>query len=214
MNSLLRPARSVATSAFVFAILDLSGVHAQSVPPPPATAHTDDHVANVVRVGLGVGPATWGKGQKGIGLRGAVTVSTRRNTAFTVRASVVEEFNILGPSPSENVWDLGVLYGAQVTGRRAYLTAEAGIAVVGGMRRGERLTPRVQCYDVLSCLAGAFTPVEYARDPFLTVGIPLELEAGLNLTSKLGISVSVFGNLNTQRALVGTSVGIVIGRLR
>jgi hypothetical protein len=162
-----------------------------------------------VRVGLGLGV-----GSVGVAGRVGLTIDTSENRFLTFRLASVEELAILGPLPAERVWDLGVLYGTQRRSRRTFASAAVGLALVGGVRRGERLPRSMTCTDFLCLLGALFTPTRHEELPFNTVGIPLELEAGFALTSKLGVNASTWANLNPERSMAGLSVGLMVGRLR
>lgn len=196
---------------------DLSAQSNAALGPQMAPA---DGAARVVRFGLGVGGGEMGSGTGAIAARGALTWSQGRIGAITIRTAAVEEFNLFGPLPAESVWDLGVLYGRQTHGRWGYASASAGVALVGGMRRGERISAPQECggYDPLGALgcalAAMFTPVEYRERPFRTLGVPLELEAGFTFTRVLGLNASAWANLNTERTVTGLSIGLVLGKLR
>lgn len=209
---------SMGAMALVATALGLPRAYAQTVPEPHLSANPDDYEGDPVRVGFGVGAGMLAGGTEGIALQAAVTLSKRENRALTIRVSGVSEVNLFGPRPDENVWDVGVLFGRQAKGKWAYASASAGLALVGGMRRGERTSPPFECSGdggLLGCmLEAAFTPVEYAEDPFYTVGIPVELDVGLTFSSRLGLSVTGFADLNPQRTMTGLSVGVVVGRLR
>jgi len=179
---------------------------------------TADSGRRVVRFGFGLGGGTMGNGTDAILARAALTWGQGRSGSITIRTAVVEEFNLFGPSPAEGVWDLGALYGRQTRGKWGYASAAAGVALVGGMRRGDRIpgtSPACESYDVLGCLlVGMFTSARYEEKPFHTVGIPVELEAGFTFTRVLGLSASAWANLNPERTVTGLSVGLVLGRLR
>lgn len=173
----------------------------------------------VVRFALGGGAGSMG-GSDAISGRAAVTWGRGANRSLTVRATLVEEFELFGPLPVENVWDVGVLYGRERRGRRGYASAAAGIALVGGMRRGDRLSPPSACtandpVGSLGCwLESLFASVEHEARPFRTVGIPVELEAGLALTRFLGLNANAWAVLNGVRPAGALSVGLVVGKLR
>lgn len=194
------------------------GGAAQTGPSSPTTSPTID--TNLVRIGLGIGAGSMGSDtDAGIALRGGVTLPAGEARSITVRSTLVEEFNLWGPTPAESVWDLGVLYGPQTRGKRGYAAAAVGLALVGGTRRGDRLSPPVQCsgygLEALGCaLAAAFTPVEYEDLRFHTVGIPVELEAGVAFFRGFGLGVSAFANVNPERSVTGFTVSVLLGRLR
>ncbi|NJD18515.1 MAG: hypothetical protein FIA95_04435 [Gemmatimonadetes bacterium] len=197
-----------------------AGLSAQPLSHAGNGAARPDSARRVVRLGLGLGGGAMGEGANAIAGRASLTWSQGRSGAITIRTAAVEEFNLFGPMPSEGVWDLGVLYGRQTHGRWGYASASAGVALVGGMRRGARISAPPTCdgYDMLAglacALAAALTPVRYEERPFHTVGIPVEVEAGVTFTRVLGLNASAWAILNAERTVTGVSLGMVLGRLR
>lgn len=206
------------TAIVMAAALGWADLGAQPLPAVETGEIRADSTRRVVRFGLGVGGGGMGSGTDAVSARAALTWGQGRSGSITIRTAAAEEFDLFGPVPAEGVWDLGVLYGRQTRGRWGYVSAAAGVALVGGMRRGDRIpgtSPPCESYDVFGCLLEAmFTPVRYEEKPFLTVGIPVELEAGFTFTRVLGLSASAWANLNGERTVTGLSVGLVLGRLR
>jgi hypothetical protein len=203
--------------------LGFEGGAAQTSPTPHLASAPTTPEPSLVRVGLGLGVGSMGSsgsgGSGGIALRGGVALPVRTGYSLTVRSTLVEELNLWGPSPAESVWDLGVLYGPQTRGKWGYATVSLGVALVGGTRRGDRLSPPVQCpgygLEALGCaLAAAFSTVDYEERRFHTVGIPLEVEAGVTLFRGFGLGVSAFANVNPERSLTGLTLSVLLGRLR
>lgn len=166
----------------------------------------------VFRVGVGLGVGTVGSAQGGAALRGGVSLSPRPDRSFSVRASWVEELALF-TSPAESAWDVGILYGAQKRSRRGYLSASAGLALVGGMRRGALIPPAEECWDLWCALGQAFDQ-RYEEEPFRTVGIPFDVEAGWTFSDSFGLALTGFGNLNSTRSFVGYSLTFLVGRVR
>lgn len=176
-----------------------------------------DSTSGVFRIGFGLGGAELGGESAGVSARGALTWSPGGSTTVTLRGTTAQELDILGPTPSEEVWDVGVLIGRQARGKRGYTSLAAGLALVGGMQRGERITtPPRPCYtlDFWCVLGEALTPEKYEKEPFETVGIPIELEAGFTFTPVLGLTADVWANLNRTRSAGGFTLGLVVGKLR
>lgn len=208
--------RSLGLCALMLTVLESGAVQAQALPTsdPLAARGGDEPTGKHLSVGLGAG--SMGTGETGIAFQGALTMPRGSSRLLMVRGAGVTEFNIFGPSPAESVWDIGVLYGIRARSKWGYVQASAGVAVVGGMRRGERITPPVECNgDLLGCIfLAALTPVEYESKPFHTLGIPVEIEAGFNLFQHVGLGVSAWADVNGRRAMTGASVGLVVGSLR
>lgn len=177
--------------------LAVSDAEAQTPSEPEIGMSDTNRAADVFRLVLGIGAGSLSSPESGgIALRAAARLSKWERRVLTVRFTAVDEFALF-TSPSENVWDLGVLYGSQTVGKNGYASASAGIALVGGMRRGE-------------LLSSGFLSSQHAEHPFHTVGIPLEIEAGWTFSSAFGLGVTLFGNLNPERTAVGASVNVLL----
>jgi len=220
MRSAAKIGAMTGVAIFTAAAVGGADVGAQSLPSAGGGGVTADSAPRVVRFALGLGGGGMGEGMDGVAARAALTRSQGRNGSITIRGAALEEFDLFGPTPAEDVWDLGVLYGGQTRGKWGYISAAAGVAFVGGMRRGDRISapPTCEGYDplgALGCASGAmFTPVRHEKKPFRTVGIPVELEAGLTFTRVLGLSASAWATVNGERTVTGLSLGLVFGRMR
>ncbi|MBN2103413.1 hypothetical protein JW835_05155 [bacterium] len=121
---------------------------------------------------------------------------------FKIRYSRHEELNILGPDPSENVWDIGLMRGVSKKSRTACLSFSSGLALVGGVRRGEYL------------YSDGWFSSHYERDRFLTVGIPVETHFVYALSERFGLGFLLFANLNFEESFIGMAVSLELGRLK
>jgi len=147
-----------------------------------------------------------GIGSSSAGLSAGISFSHLNGKhLLTVRLTYNEEFVIFGPSPAENAWDFGCMYGRVTKSKYGFASIAAGLGLVGGVRRGRYLG-----YDV----NGWFGTSWYAEDDFFTLGIPAELQAFWTPFSKLGIGVTLYGNLNPEKPFAGLLVSIQIGDLR
>jgi len=144
-----------------------------------------------------------GLGASSFGVSPGVSVSYQsRKSLVSVRYVYNEEFQILGPSPSETVWDVGVLYGRSAKVSYGLASISGGIGVVGGVRRGKYLGS-----------SGWFSS-NYEKLTFLTVGIPVESQLFWTPLSFFGIGIYGFANLNTEKSFIGGLFCIQIGKLR
>lgn len=221
MRRVARIGATTGAAIVMAAALGWADLGAQSLSAAGDGVVRADSARRVIRFGFGVGGGGgMGSGTDAIAARTALMWGQGRRGSITIRTTAVEEFNLFGPVPAEGVWDLGVLCGRQTRGKWGYVSAAAGVALVGGMRRGDRISAPVTCdgYDMLGglgcALTAMFTPVEYEEKPFQTVGIPVEVEAGFTFTRVLGLSASAWANFNPERTVTGLSVGLVLGRLR
>jgi hypothetical protein len=185
-----------------------------AIAPGSARAQVDtaaDYTGGV-RFGLGAGGASLDGADEGaVVVRAGMTVPLGHRTLVSLRASVAEEVTLFA-APEVSVWDVAVMIGRQAKTKGAYGSIAAGIALTEGVRR-TRLPANADCALLVACLVYALLP-DYAEQEFSTVGIAVELEAGLTFTSVVGLGVTAFGNLNDESTTMGLSLGVVIGDLR
>jgi hypothetical protein len=129
---------------------------------------------------------------------------------ISVRATYNEELNIFGPSPSEQAWDVGVMYGRIAKSKYGFASISAGLGLVNGVKRGRYID------DDFQGRYGWFAIVidRYEKIDFLTLGIPAEIQAFWTPFSKLGIGITLYGNFNPEKSFAGLLVSIQIGDLR
>lgn len=129
---------------------------------------------------------------------------------ITVRSTYNEELIIFGPSPAESIWDVGVMYGRSAKSKYGFASVSAGLGLVGGVKRGTYLG------DNLDDGYGWFVIKidRYEKDEFVTLGFPAEIQAFWTPLSKLGIGITLYGNLNPEKSFAGFLVSIQIGNLR
>jgi len=152
-----------------------------------------------------------GLGVSSAGLSSGVGFSHQTGKQLiTVRSTYNEELNIFGPSPAERVWDVGVMYGRIAKSKYGFASVSAGLGLVGGVKRGTYLG------DNLDDDYGWFVIKidRYEKDKFVTLGFPAEIQAFWTPLSKLGIGITLYGNLNPEKSFAGFLVSIQIGNLR
>lgn len=190
---------------------------AQNGAPARTTPEGTAPDGRVARLALGVGPGSLGSGVHGPALRAGFTFSTRPGQIVTVRASSVQEVAIF-TSPAESAWDVGILYGVAQRDHRTSFSASAGVALVGGMRRGGKLPSRVRCPPgsalVWCGLASMFEGERYEEDPFETVGIPLDVEMGWTPLDGLGLSFGLFFTVTRDGSHGGLTLAVLLGDVR
>jgi len=84
------------------------------------------------------------------------------------------------------VWDLGALVGVISKGRFGFVSAAAGLAIVGGSNDNHR---------------------------FITVGIPLEAHASRLIVQGLGRGFGLCANLNPERSFLVVNFSLQVGKL-
>jgi hypothetical protein len=140
-----------------------------------------------------------------IGSRVAVQWSNGSNL-WTLATSGCNEFDIFGSrEPAEYVRDYGVLFGKRYSGPVGFLSASAGLALVSGMRRGE--------YEG-SDGGWLFGTSYYEEKPFVTIGVPVDVQLTLAPFKVVGLALDFFGNLNPKRSFAGATLSLLIGQLR
>jgi hypothetical protein len=157
---------------------------------------------------IGVGPGTGISHGSGPAGRLAIVLLDEDHT-WSARATGVVEFTLF-TDPSETSWDLGLLHGRRLQSPNGYRAVAGGLALVGGMRRGRYIPPPSS-----SCVSWCFDlGSSYEKDPFLTVGIPFELELGWTPARQFGLGIVGFGNLNPTSSFGGAAVTLLVGAVR
>ena len=119
----------------------------------------------------------------------------------SLRYAASSEINIFGPSPWEQVFDVGLLYGVYSSSQYGFASIAGGVSYVNGVRRGK---------SVATSLFGE----EFEKDPFQTVGIPLEAQLFFRPVRVLGIGIYLYADINSEMSTVGGLISLQIGYLR
>jgi len=114
---------------------------------------------------------------------------------FSLRYAHSYEINILGPSPSNEVLDIGVLYGIIAKNEIGFASVSAGLGGVKGIKRVS---------------AG---PTEYIGESVFTTGVPLEAQLFWNPVSFFGLGLYAFANANLERPFGGVLFCVQAGNL-
>lgn len=125
----------------------------------------------------------------GPGLSGGVTVEANRHV-FSLRTTST------APTPADETWDVGLLYGRAVFIRSFVLSASTGVAVVSGTR--------------YRSLFGSGP----GRAMDTMIGFPLEGTAVWSPVSALAVGVRAFANVNTEQPFGGIGLTVHVGRGR
>lgn len=141
-----------------------------------------------------------GGGSRGLARFASLTF-IRGSTVFSVRASMMYEFSIFGPSPSESASDVGLLFGRALRKGRVASYAAAGIGYVHTVRRGRLISDP------------PFFGREHERIETRTIGIPVDLRLTVNAKG-VGIGLSLFGNVNREDSFAGAALTLQLGRVR
>ncbi|MGB9591901.1 MAG: hypothetical protein ACPL1K_05230 [Candidatus Kryptoniota bacterium] len=147
--------------------------------------------------------ANAGVGGSSFGISPGISLSYQSGKSLvSFRYVYNKELNILGPWPSETVWDIGLLYGRSAKASYGLASVSGGVSFVGGVRRGKYLSS-----------SGWFSS-RYEELPFFTVGIPVEGQLFWTPLPFLGIGFYGFANLNAEKSFIGALLCIQIGKLR
>lgn len=105
------------------------------------------------------------------------------------------------PYDGGSAWDIGILYGYGQSFGNIHLSYLAGVAITAGYYKNDKYFVE---YD---------PSPRYEMNDYQTFGIPLEIQLDLNRFRPFGLSLSAFGNINTEKSFAGLSLNILIGRL-
>jgi hypothetical protein len=122
---------------------------------------------------------------------------------ISVRGIYSEEFEIMGPSPSEWVMDIGVLYGVNAKASYGIASLSGGVSLVRGVRRGR----------YLGSSGGWFGTSNYEKLSYSTFGIPIEGQLFWTPSSDIGFGVSAYADSNPERSFAGALLCLQIGGL-
>lgn len=129
---------------------------------------------------------------------------------LSVRFVPNSEDTKLGIAPAESLWDAGILYGRLKRISSGYASISAGLAAVGGVRRGKLLSQTT---------TGNFTANNYEKLTYFTVGIPLEAQvcwfvfpkANSILIHQTSFGIKAIANINAKKSFVGGVICIQFG---
>ena len=129
----------------------------------------------------GLGPSVdMGSSTSGLGIGGSVNLKID-NYLLLIRSTYSMELSIVGPEPKESLWEVSPMFGFVLKGRVGWISAGAGVGIVGGINRGKLIEHGQDPSD----------PDTYEESSFLTVGIPVDIQLFLKPPS-----FNIFG-LNT-----------------
>ena len=100
----------------------------------------------------------------------------------------------------EGAFDTGLLYGYRHSFGNISISYLAGAAITHGSFKGDKLE-------------GEYQYPGYEMIDYKTFGFPIEVQIDMNALRPLGLSVSLFGDLNTEKSFIGFCANILIGRL-
>lgn len=138
-----------------------------------------------------------------------------KNNVFRARFLTMEELNILGPSPTERFTSAGLLVGKTFSRKFFQAQVSGGLGVSTGIMRGRLIS------DPQTTSGGMGWPSMSLSDgrvfetkSFLALSIPVEVEMLLKPIKYAGLGMSLFGDLNLKRPLIGMSFKLALGKLR
>ena len=142
-----------------------------------------------------------GFGSQAVGAVASLNFS-RGHLIYVLRASTTSEFNLFGPSPDLSDTDYAAMIGKWAGAPRSFRSAAVGLSVVHSVRRGRIIEEPYW-----------FSGGTYEKIDRVTVGLPVDLKASLNL-GPVGLGVNVFANLNPKGSFAGLAVTMQVGKLR
>ncbi len=125
-----------------------------------------------------------------------------KTSSWKIKLMYSEELNILGPSPSEHFYEADFLLGKLTGGNSFHFSVHGGLGFIGGVTRGEPVNGGDD---------GFFRTTHYEKENIGTFCVPVE--ASLNTTgteNRIGMGVTVYGNINTIASQWGITLGIFI----
>ncbi len=117
------------------------------------------------------------------------------------------ELNFFGPTPSENIYSVGLLYGRVTNTKIIRFSISVGLGITGGVTRGEYL----QSYNGSN---GWFSHGNYEKKKILSPSIPLEIDLSFIPSKFLGIGLAGYADINYQMSSAGFTVKLELGRIR
>jgi len=107
---------------------------------------------------------------------------------------------VMGTNQDEHAGDIGFLYGYRQSFGNINISYLAGIGLTAGEYKGK--------------IDEDFTTyTKYEMIDYQTISLPLEIQLDLNRFRPFGLSLSVFGDLNSEKSFAGLSLSLLLGRL-
>jgi hypothetical protein len=161
-------------------------------------------------VSLGFGSAVL-DGESAPAFLAGVTAAGARHVVGA-RWTGVTEISI--GAPANMAWEVGLLAGRRSAHGSGHTTYSAGLALVGGLRRGERIPSASDSLPPPFGPIVALLETEFETERFRTVGVPVEVAFVWAPLRHAGVGVTGFGNLNRRRPYGGAVVTVHAGALR
>ncbi len=127
---------------------------------------------------------------------------------YRIRYTHAYEFDLFGPTPSENLYSYGALIGKGLSNDKINVTFSAGLGITTGVIRGDFKEAR-SSGGLLS-----FRNEEYEIVNVFTPSIPLEIDMLLKFTKFFGAGFTIFADLTLKRPYLGWAIKLSIGKLR
>lgn len=153
-------------------------------------------------VSAGIGPSlNMEESTSGLGLGGSVNLKFDYYLV-QIRSTYNMEMSILGPEPQESLWEVSPMFGFVYKGRVGWISASAGVGLVGGVRRGALIEHGEDS-----------TPDRYEEQEILNIGFPLDVQLFLKPPSFLmfGLGLNFYANLGPDNSVVGLMISIMAG---
>jgi len=118
---------------------------------------------------------------------------------YSLRFLGSNELNLF-EKPSLYLLDLGLLYGYMYRLGNNAFSISSGVSLIGGNKKGKLINSE------------DFTD-EYEEINYVTIGLPLELQALYIPFKYFGLGITFFGNLNNEKSYYGSMLTFQFGKL-
>lgn len=138
-----------------------------------------------------------------------IHIGDRVQKCVKLRGIYSQEFNVFGPRPREEFFEISGLIGSSTKGELIRVSAFTGIGLFTGTERG-----KVGSTDPGTGWIDLNDPRNYETDPVLTVGIPMEAGIELIPFDPIGLGIFGFANLNLDKPMCGFIVKLELLKVK
>lgn len=170
-------------------------------------AQKNDSTSFVLWADVGIG--SYGAGPESTGFSPMLGINLyHKQILYRIRYTHAYEFELFGPTPSENLYSFGALVGKGFSNDKINFIFSAGLGITTGVIRGE-FKEAQSSGGLLSFRNEVFEKVNV-----FTPSIPLEIDMLLKFTKFFGAGFTVFADLNFRRPYLGWTIKLGIGKLK
>ena len=114
--------------------------------------------------------------------------------------------------PDDGIWEAGLMFGKGLQGDYYFISASAGLSIVGGVK-SSTITRSGSYYDQFLKSQQYYTVTSYDNSYFRTIGIPIQLQFHFIPIRFIGIGLEGVANVNTKYSTYGVLISVQIGGL-